>query len=247
VIGLAFDGTGFGADGQVWGGEALLCDERDFERVLHLRYVPLPGGDRAAREGWRMAAAHRLDAFGEERRGIDMGVDRTRLRIAERLCRMNSTPLTSSCGRLFDAVAALAGVCRESSYEGEAAMLLEAAADEGEDEPYPYGIDGGEIDTRPLIRAVCADVAAGGPAALVARRFHTTMADIMESASVRLRDATGLDRVCLSGGTFQNALLDRLARRKLEARGFAVYRHRLVPANDGGLALGQAVIAAERI
>jgi hydrogenase maturation protein HypF len=247
VIGFAFDGTGYGTDGQVWGGEALVCDAAGFERAAHLRYIPLPGGDRASREGWRMALAHALDAYGFGWRGIDLGVDEARLRIVERVCAMPATVRTSSCGRLFDAVAALTSVARESSYEGEAAMLLEAAAGGGEDDSYPVALAGEEIDTRPLIRAVCEDVRAGASAATVSRRFHAALAVMMESVAVGLRERAGLDRVCLSGGTFQNVLLAGLARRRLERAGFEVFAHRLVPANDGGLALGQAAIAAGRI
>jgi hydrogenase maturation protein HypF len=247
VIGIAWDGAGYGTDGAVWGGEFLLCDRSGFERAAHLRYTPQPGGDRAAREGARMAVAHVWDAFGEERCRVDLPLAPARRRILEQLCGASATPRTSSAGRLFDAVAALAGVCVESSYEGEAAMLLEAAAGGETGEPYPYGIADGVIDTRPLIRAVCSDLRAGAGVAAVSRRFHSALAAMMESLCVELREKSGLERVCLSGGTFQNRLLETQARARLQARGFAVYTHRAVPANDGGLALGQAVVAAGRI
>jgi hydrogenase maturation protein HypF len=246
VIGIAWDGAGHGADGQVWGGEFLLCDAGGFERAAHLRYVPLPGGDRAAREGFRMALSHACDAFGPSP-SLPFDLPAARRRILEQLCQSPSTPRTSSAGRLFDAVAALAGVCPESSYEGEAAMLLEAAARGGEGDPYPFALDADTVDTRPLIRAVCGDIQSGGAAETVSRRFHTTLAVIMESLCLALRERTGIAKVCLSGGTFQNVLLTRQAEQRLVRNGFAVYTHRLVPANDGGLALGQAVIAAERI
>ena len=247
VIGIACDGTGYGADGQIWGGEFLLCDAAGFERAAHLRYVPLPGGDRAAREASRMAVAYLWDAFGAGWREIDLGIAPAAHRIFEQLCERPATPRTSSCGRLFDAVAALAGVCRQSSYEGEAAMRLEAAVDAGPVEAYPFSISAPEIDTRPLIRAVAADVLAGVRAGLIAARFHTTLAVIMESVCEDLRIRTGLTKVCMSGGTFQNVTLSRQARDRLEGRGFAVYEQREVPANDGGLALGQALIAARRL
>jgi hydrogenase maturation protein HypF len=247
VIGVAFDGTGYGADGQIWGGEFLVADDAGFERAAHLRPVPLPGGDRAARESRRMAAAYLWDAFGPGWREIDLSIPEPARRVFEQLCANPATLRTSSCGRLFDAVSALTGVCRESSYEGEAPMLLEAAAEEEEGEPYPFALDAAAIDTRPLVRAVCADVLAGVPAGRISTRFHSTLADIMEAVCVGLRERTGLDRVCMSGGTFQNATLCGRARRRLERRGFTVYTHRRVPANDGGLALGQALIAARRL
>jgi hydrogenase maturation protein HypF len=247
VIGVACDGTGYGTDGQIWGGEVLLADAAGFERAAHLRYVPLPGGDRAAREASRMAAAYLWDAFGAGWREIDLGIAEPARRILEQLCGRPATLRTSSCGRLFDAVAALTGVCAQSSYEGEAAMRLEAAASVGAAEPYPFTIDGIEIDTRPLFRAVVADVLARVPAGTISARFHTTLAVIMESVCTGLRMRTGIAKVCLSGGTFQNVTLSRDVRSRLEARGFAVYEHRKVPANDGGLALGQALIAARRL
>jgi hydrogenase maturation protein HypF len=178
---------------------------------------------------------------------VNLPLEPGRRRILEQLCGASATPRTSSAGRLFDAVAALAGVCVESSYEGEAAMLLEAAAGGEAGDPYPYAIAGGVIDTRPLIGAVCRDLRAGAGAAAVSRRFHSALAAMMESLCVELRERSGLERVCLSGGTFQNRLLETQARARLQARGFAVYAHRVVPANDGGLALGQAVVAAGRI
>jgi hydrogenase maturation protein HypF len=246
VIGVAWDGTGYGDDGQVWGGEFLVCDARGYERAAHLRYVPLPGGDRAAREGYRMALAHVRDALGTGA-GLPFELAAPRRRILEQLCDSANTPRTSSAGRLFDAVAALCGVCLESSYEGEAAMLFETAASGSEGEPYPFAIEGDAVDTRPLIRCVLEDVRRGLGAALVSQRFHSTMAVMMESLCAAIRDRTGVNKVCLSGGTFQNSLLSRQAEQRLSRKGFDVYTHRLVPANDGGLALGQAVVAAGRI
>jgi hydrogenase maturation protein HypF len=243
VIGVAFDGTGYGTDGQVWGGEFLVCDYRGFERAAHLRYVPLVGGDSAVREASRMAAAHLFDAFGPGWRGIDPGIPEARRPIFERLFAQPALR-TSSCGRLFDAVSALAGVCRESSYEGEAAMLLEAACLPGEDGHYPFAFDGGEVDTRPLVRAAAADILAGARAGMVAARFHNTMARMIAEVCRALRERTGIARVCLSGGTFQNVTLTALALPLLAGHGFEVFTQRRVPPNDGGLSLGQAAVAA---
>jgi hydrogenase maturation protein HypF len=247
VIGVAFDGTGYGADGQIWGGEFLLCSSSGFERAACLRPVPLPGGDPAARESRRMAAAYLWDAFGPGWRAIDLGIPETNHRIFEKLYTSPATIRTSSCGRLFDAVSSLTGICFESSYEGEAPMLLEAAAFDEEAEPYAFVRDKAQVDTRPIVRGVCADMLAGVPPGRISSRFHSTLAGIIESVCVDLREQTGLNQVCMSGGTFQNATLCSRTRKLLERRGFTVYTHRKVPANDGGLALGQALIAARRL
>ncbi|MFB3825677.1 MAG: carbamoyltransferase HypF [Bryobacteraceae bacterium] len=246
VIGVAFDGTGYGADGQIWGGEFLICDYAGFERVAHLRYVPLAGGDQAIREAARMAAAHLYDAFGAGFREIALPIGEARWKLLEQV--FARTPLrTSSCGRLFDAVSALTGTCHLSTYEGEAAMLLEAASGADAYGAYPFALENGEIDTRPLIRGVAADLKRGFPAAVISSRFHTTMAAIIEAACREARDATGLDAVCLSGGTFQNRTLVARAAPRLMRAGFRVYTHRLAPPNDGGLSLGQAAVACAQI
>ena len=243
VIGVAFDGTGYGTDGQIWGGEFLVCGYTGFERAAHLRYVPLAGGDRAILEASRMAAAHLFDAFGPGWRGIPTGIPESRHAIFERLFARPAL-LTSSCGRLFDALSALTGLCRESSYEGEAAMLLEAACAPEEEGAYPFALEGPEIDTRPLVRAAAADVMAGAAAGVVAARFHRALAGMVAETCLAVRGRTGLDRVCLSGGAFQNATLAALSIPLLEQGGFAVFTQRRVPPNDGGLSLGQAAVAA---
>ncbi|MDQ2949986.1 MAG: carbamoyltransferase HypF [Acidobacteriota bacterium] len=255
VIGIAFDGTGYGSDGQIWGGEFLICDYAGFERAAHLRYVPLIGGDRAVREGYRMAAAHLHDAFGSAYRDRDLPVwnaaSASTWKIFDRLLERPSL-LTSSCGRLFDAVSALAGVCQSSGYEGEAAMLLENAAENsgaGSDgEQYPFPMEQGSfpwvIDTRPMIRCVAGDVARGCTPAQTSACFHDSIANMMETVCLGLRERTGIEKVCLSGGTFQNFTLLCGALDRLGRRGFQVFTHAKVPPNDGGLSLGQAVVAA---
>ena len=250
-IGIAFDGTGYGTDGQIWGGEFLICDYSGFERAAHLRYVPLIGGDRAAREGFRMAAAHLHDAFGASYRERDGphwdAAPQSTWKIFDRLLEKPNL-LTSSCGRLFDAVSSLAGVCQASGYEGEAAMLLEHAARARSAEPYPFSIERGEfpwsVDTRPMIRQIALDAAAGCDSAHIAACFHQTIANIMESVCVGIQARTGIGNVCLSGGTFQNLTLLRRSLDLLRGRGFQVFTHSRVPPNDGGLSLGQAMIAA---
>jgi hydrogenase maturation protein HypF len=254
VIGVTFDGTGYGLDSAVWGGEFLVGDCRDFRRAAHLRYVGMPGGDQAIREPWRMAAAHLWDAGAEfppcRAHNVHLAL-RTVQRMLER--RFN-TPLTSSAGRLFDAVAALAGVRDRVSHEGQAAVELEGlATGVAPDRAYPFELcppqdaDGPlVIDTRPLIRAVAEEAMEGTEAGRIARRFHSTLVEMIAAVCGRLREATGLEAVVLSGGVFLNALLTREVGVRLRGEGFCVHRHRLVPPNDGGLSLGQLAVAAAR-
>ncbi len=257
VIGVTFDGTGFGSDGAVWGGEFLVGDFRGFQRGAHLRYVRMPGGDRAIREPWRMAVAHLVDAqLGHA--AIQGRRPASEIKIIEQMLERGfRAPYTSSAGRLFDAIASL--VCQRDrvSYEGQAAVELEwLAAGVSPVGSYPFEITtlrAGEaaitpriIDTRPLIRAVATDTSRGVSAALIARRFHSTLVDLISTVCGLLRQATGLGAVVLSGGVFLNALLTCELSARLGAEGFRVYRHRLVPPNDGGLCLGQLAVAAAR-
>jgi hydrogenase maturation protein HypF len=250
VIGVIFDGTGFGTDGAIWGGEILVGDYHGFRRVAHLRYVGMPGGDQAAREPWRMALAHLIDAGCETdlvARRLPAVTVRTIRQMLER--RVNSPP-TSSMGRLFDAIAALAGVRDRVSFEGQAAIELEWLATEvpGE-EAYPFELEEMpdstlSIDPRPLLRAAAEDVRRGTAAAHISRRFHSTVVDVVASVCQWVKTRTGLGTVVLSGGVFMNVLLTREAIRRLEQIGFCVHRHQRVPPNDGGLSLGQLAVAA---
>jgi hydrogenase maturation protein HypF len=252
VIGVAFDGTGYGSDGAVWGGEVFVGDYGHFRRAAHLRYVGMPGGEQAIREPWRMAVAHLHDA-GMDSALLASRVSQAQLRIIDRMLeRRVSTPWTSSAGRLFDAVAALAGVRLRTSYEGQAAMELEwlamQAAPAG---AYPFALvredNAGQslvVDTRPLIRAVAEDVARGTSPAEIARRFHTTVAEFIVAVCARLGEESGLRAVVLSGGVLLNVLIAGDVSERLSAAGLRVYRHRVVPPGDGGLALGQVAIAA---
>jgi hydrogenase maturation protein HypF len=260
VIGVSFDGTGYGTDGAIWGGEFLVADYRGFRRAAHLRYVGLPGGDSAVREPWRMAASHLLDA-GCSYELLAARIEPTKLRtIAAMLERRINTPLTSSAGRLFDAVSALAGVRDSCSYEGQAAIELEWLAEQSEPAgAYPFEFTPvtensqtappatappWQIDTRPLIRAVAADEQQGVDARRVARRFHTTIVEMIATTCAMIRGKTGIDAVVLSGGVFMNALVSSESAARLSAEGFRVYRHGVVPPNDGGISLGQLAIGA---
>jgi hydrogenase maturation protein HypF len=257
VIGVAWDGTGYGADGTVWGGEFLVADLAGFERVGHLEPVPMPGGEAAIREPWRMAAALLRAAYGETMHELDLDFVQRLNRPAWRMLTAAiedglNAPLTSSAGRLFDAVASLLGIRDTVEFEAQAAMELEACAAASEpDQAYAIGltVSGASfvVRTTDLIRAMVNDLLSGVARAQIAARFHASLAEVMASACARIRAQTNLDRVALSGGVFQNAHLLGAALARLEALGFEVYTHRHVPPNDGGLALGQAAVAAARV
>jgi hydrogenase maturation protein HypF len=229
AIGVCFDGTGYGPDGTIWGGEFLVGDALKVTRAAHLLPVPMPGGEAAIREPWRMAASH-LEAAGEAHEKIPLG-----------------GPLTSSMGRLFDAISAIVGAHQgRISYEGQAAIALEwRATGFDPDDAYPAELfeqgDALVLDPRPLIRAVARDAPEK-----VARRFHSAVVGWTVRTCRLLRERTGIATVALSGGVFMNAILLLECAAGLSADGFRVLRHRLVPANDGGLCLGQLAAAAAR-
>ncbi|MFF2955075.1 carbamoyltransferase HypF [Kitasatospora sp. NPDC057965] len=252
VIGVAFDGTGYGDDGAVWGGEVLLADYDGFRRFGRLAYVPLPGGDAAVRRPYRMALAHLWAA------GLPWAADLPAVRncptdelaVLERQLErsLNCVP-TSSMGRLFDAVSSLAGVCQLAGYEAQAAVELEAAAlEHGPADGYAFALrrECGVLvgDPGPVLAAAVADLAAGASAGLVAARFHAAVADLVRAMCRAARAEGGPETVALTGGVFANALLSADCGRGLRADGFTVLRHRRVPPNDGGLALGQLMVAA---
>jgi len=241
VIGVALDGTGYGTDGLIWGGEFLICDYRGFERRFHFRYVPLPGGDTAIRQPWRSALSYLADA---ELAGVPAleAVPEAQRRVVEAMLagRVNTVD-TSSCGRLFDAVSAILGIRLETTYEGQAAIELEAVAAPGITGEYPYSIDAGTIDFRGTIRAIARDES---PREVRSARFHNTVSAAITETCRRMREWDRLIQVCLSGGTFQNAYLLSHTAQLLRTAGFQVFTHAKVPPNDGGLSLGQAVIAS---
>jgi hydrogenase maturation protein HypF len=240
VIGVAFDGTGYGTDGTLWGGEFLIADLRGFERAGHLEPVPMPGGAAAIREPWRMAAAYGVPD--------DLPVARRRdwPAVVEMARRGVNAPLTSSMGRLFDAVAAVLGIRDRIGYEGQAAIELEQRADPAELGAYGSSLSGTSAFTvagRDLLDAVVADLGAKVPVPLVAARFHNGVAALVVDGASRIRETTGLATVALSGGVFQNMLLLDRAVSGLVAAGFDVLTHHRVPPNDGGISLGQAAVA----
>jgi hydrogenase maturation protein HypF len=240
VIGVAFDGTGYGSDGAIWGGEFLVARYSGFERLAHLRYVPLAGGDAAVREPWRAALAY----------GVPIeGVPENRVRVVRRMIQsgVNTVP-TSSCGRLFDAVAAIIGLRTVVNFEAQAAIELEMIAEDGNTALYPFEIEAGppwQLDFRPMIAHIAREAVEGAPRPSISAKFHNTLAEAVVEICRRIRGETSLARVCLSGGTFQNMRLLALTVPALRAAGFEVFLHAKVPPNEGGIALGQAAIAAE--
>jgi len=256
MIGVALDGTGYGTDGAVWGGEFFEGSiEKGFVRRAHLEYAPMPGGTAAIREPWRMAVAQLISLYGEEEvLKLPLAVVRRSgerdVRLIARLVEHTlNTPPTSSAGRLFDAVAALVGVpgSRRTTYEGQAAIELELAASGPASPGYPFRLRSNEegwiVETRETVAGVVGDLLAGREIGEISSKFHRTVAEMVVAGCEQIREMGGVRSVALSGGTFQNWLLMEQVVELLGGKGFTVYRHRRVPTNDGGLSLGQAVLA----
>jgi len=251
VIGLAYDGTGYGTDGSIWGGEILIASYKEFTRRFHLTQLPLPGGDLAVRKPARMALSYLLAA------GLDIE-DQTLAPVAylnpaeaqavRRQARTGfNAPLTSSMGRLFDAVAALIGICEEISYEAQAAMALESAADPQESGFYEMPLENDIIDPLPMIRAIVADLKASVSLGSIAARFHNSLIRMSVKACRQIRNESSLRTVAISGGVWQNMRLMNLILPALEAEGFTPLIHTQLPPNDGCVSLGQAAVALARL
>jgi hydrogenase maturation protein HypF len=256
VIGVAADGTGYGTDGAIWGCEAMIADLAGFERLAHLVYVPLPGGEQAVRQPWRMAAVYLARTYGDAFLDLDIPfvrrLDRSKWHALDQMMQRNiNSPPTSSLGRLFDAVAALLGVREEVVYEGQAAIEMEMlAGDDARDAVYPFTINQGKpatLDVTPMLRAIVDEIARGVPTPPIAARFHSSIAEMLAQVCVEARERTSLNVVALSGGVFQNRLLLEQLLARLQALAFQVYTNRRVPPNDGGIALGQLAVAAHVI
>jgi hydrogenase maturation protein HypF len=257
VIGVALDGTGYGTDGAIWGGEVLVADYTEFERAAHFEYVPLPGGAAAIHEPWRMAVSYLAKHYGKavETLGLPFlaAIDSRKLSaVLQMMEREVNSPRTSSCGRLFDAVAALVGLRGTVNFEAQAAIELEMAArDSGSEAAYPLDLDihgtTWQIGTKPLFDWLLKDIRQQASVADISRKFHNGLALVFVDAAERIRDRTQLNRVCLSGGCFLNALLLETMITEMKERSFEVFFHTEVPAGDGGISLGQAVIAGRRV
>ncbi len=249
VIGIAFDGTGLGNDGNIWGSEFFLCDLSYYERKFSLLPVPLPGGDKVTEEPWRTAVSFLYQYMGKEFIALKLPfletvsteeLQWTLLAIEKKM----NAPLSSGAGRLFDAVAALTGLCVHSGFHAEAPMRLEAAILPGCKSKYLYDIVDGKIILRKLFYLIVKDLQEGKPAGLIAAKFHNTVLALFVDLAKRMRNESGINKVVLSGGTFQNRYLLENSIQLLENLGFEVFSHRQVPTNDGGIALGQLAVAA---
>ncbi len=254
VIGFSFDGTGLGDDGHIWGGECFCADLEHYSREIHFNYIPMPGGDRAAEEPWRMALAYLVDAFGADAGTLPLPflhkLETDKLKgVMHMIQRKLNCPLTSSVGRLFDAIAAIIGLQSIHGFEAEAAIRLESAINKATlDEKlfiYPYTLTT-TISVAPMIRAIVNDVIQGTSTASISLRFHLTLVDIIATVAKQLRTKYSLNDVVLSGGVFQNRFLLENAENQLEQEGFNVFSPQAIPCNDSGIALGQLAIAARR-
>ncbi len=253
VIGIAFDGTGYGIDGNIWGGEFFLCDYEHFDRQAHIEYFPLPGGDNAIAEPWRITASLLYKIYGDDMMNLDIDfikqLDTDKWMVIKHMIEKNiNLSLTSSMGRLFDAVSALIGVRRIIYYEAQAAIELEMIADSDESGEYTYDLkecDGRkEILLADLIKEIVVDITSGIGTEKISAKFHNTISKIALDMSIYIRELKGINSVALSGGVFQNIFLLDMIHKRLTENGFNVYTHHRVPTNDGGIALGQAIIAS---
>jgi hydrogenase maturation protein HypF len=256
VIGVALDGTGFGLDGTIWGGEFLKANLRDFDRLAHLKKVPMPGSSMAIKEPWRMAMVYLSEAFGDETNDLRIDlmkrIDHPKWDILKKAIEKKiNTPWTSSMGRLFDAISSLLSLRDEVHYEGQAAIELEMIADHEVEEEYPFHIYKDEkpmvIDPTEMIRGIVRNLMDGTSSSKISGKLHRTIAQLIVETCETIRSKERLNRVILSGGVFQNIFLLSLVTEGLKKSGFDVYTHHLVPTNDGGISLGQAVIGHMRL
>ncbi len=255
VIGVAWDGTGYGEDGKIWGGEFLIADLEEYERKAHLQYIPLPGGDITVKEPWRMGAVYLYDIFGNSFRRLDIDFVKTldnkkwsfiKTMIEQRV----NSPLTSSIGRLFDAVSSILGIRSSINYQGQAAIELEMIAKEDEHEFYKFdiikSINTYIIDPKKVIESIVEDIKKGTANEYISIKFHKGLAEMIVDVSNLLREGTGINKVCLSGGVFQNIVLRNEATKRLKEEKFKVYNHKKLPPNDGGISAGQVAIAMRK-
>jgi hydrogenase maturation protein HypF len=251
VIGLAFDGTGYGTDGTIWGGEVLVAEAKQFERVAHLAEVPMPGSSAAIKEPWRMALSHLRATFGDNLPGLELPllqqIEPPKINIiVEMMEKGVNCPQTSSLGRLFDAVAAIVGIRQQVNFEGQAAMELEMLADGHSDAIYDIRWTSQapiKILSQTIIAGVVQDIQNGISPGEISTKFHQTLVVLFSKICATIRRRHDLNRVVLSGGCFQNSVLLKGLIGQLESQNFEVFAHRHVPANDGGIALGQAIVA----
>ena len=251
VIGVSFDGTGYGTDGNIWGGEFLVSSRRSFERKFHLEYIPCPGGDAAARDGWRMALAELYNVFGdtfdEEALPLIDRIGKEKVRVIKQMMiKEINCPLTSSAGRLFDAVSSLTGVCDVSSFEAEAAILLEKEADASVLDHYTFEVVQEEVKIGSMIRQILDDVNNNTSKGVISAKFHNTLSKIIYDVSERISEDLKLKKILLSGGCFQNKVLLDGVTKRFEGSGMELIKHNKYSPTDLGIAVGQAIIASEQ-
>ncbi|MCB2209129.1 MAG: carbamoyltransferase HypF [Bacteroidetes bacterium] len=249
VIGISFDGTGYGIDGHVWGGEFFTCDLNDFERASHFEYIPQPGGDLVTKQPWRMMLSYMHHYYGtdvvNQYPSLFNGIPLKELEMVIAMIEKGiNCPLTSSTGRLFDAVSALLGICRTASYHAEPPMRLESIAKDTTDY-YPFN-SGKEIGFKPVFEGILKDINKGEDVGLISGKFHNTMVQVIIDTVQKISQQTAIKKVALSGGSFQNRILLKKTEDSLKDANFAVFSQSLIPSNDGGIALGQLAIAAKR-
>ncbi len=250
VIGVALDGTGYGDDGRIWGSEFMVCDFNEYRRITHFEYMKMPGGDMVTHEPWRMAVSLLYNTYGWDFHRPDLAflknIDKHQI---DMLCQAMdaciNAPLSSGAGRLFDGVSAMINLCTHSRFHAEAPMRLESVADENVTEAYPFRA-GKTISFRPALDAIIRDLCQNQPAPVISARFHNTIVNVIEQTVRKISDTYNLNNVVLSGGTFQNKYICEKLENRLFQAGLNVYSHESVPANDGGIALGQLMIAAAK-
>jgi hydrogenase maturation protein HypF len=251
VIGIAMDGTGFGDDGKIWGSEFFVCDLKNYTRVYHLAYLPLPGGEKAVREPWCLALATAFQTLGEEFLDLPLLFHQftnreKQLAIIKALKKNINIYESCGMGRLFDVVAALLNLVHTSNFDGEGPVKLENihCKDLG---TYPVRILDNEYRYEPVIRGVVNDLLNEVPGGIISGRFHNTISEMICNGAERIAETTGLKKVALSGGLFQNKIITEKVVSRLDREGFAVFTNKKVPCNDGGISLGQLAIATKKI
>jgi hydrogenase maturation protein HypF len=252
VIGLSFDGTGYGTDGHIWGGEIIIAELDGFERTATISYVPMPGSTKAIREPWRMAISYLFDAFGGDFVNLGLpfqkAIEEKKIQVITEMIKKGiNSPFTSSLGRLFDGISAMIGIRNHVAFEGQAAIELEMVADKTAGTTYDYEWQSGEMHRllpAPIVRGVVRDLQRGVAPPEISGKFHATLTRAFSQLCEVIRKETGLNRVALSGGVFQNSILLAGIVQALRKKRFQVFTHHHVPANDGGISLGQALVAA---
>ncbi|MFH1645014.1 MAG: hypothetical protein ABIB11_01200 [Candidatus Omnitrophota bacterium] len=250
VLGVCFDGMGFGDDGKSWGSEFLICDRKNFKRIFHFKYISQPGSDIASREGWRIALSYLIDTYDEDFDNLDISlikrIGKEKIETVRHMIKRNiNSPLTSSAGRLFDAVSSLIGICDESSFEAEAAIELEKVAARGITESYEYNVGENDICFVPMIKSIIDDLNEKVDVGIISAKFHNTLGEVIFDISSRAAKDFGISKVLLSGGCFQNKYLREYVISKFADSNIKLFTHKKYSTTDAGVSIGQAVVAGK--